>query len=105
MVLLKRQIAAALFMVACLVLQEAHAGIAFVVTAPHTAPPPIRQEHPGASPFKDAVWVDGRWDWRGGQYVWVTGHWDRAPDGHHRWQRGEWSERNGSWFFKAGRWL
>jgi len=84
---------------------EARAGIALIVTAPHSPPPALRIERPGTAPFKEAVWVDGRWDWRGGQYVWVAGHWQQPPPGHHRWQTGAWSERQGSWFFNPGRWL
>ena len=83
----------------------ARAGIQLRLTAPHAAPPAARSEHPGVSPFRDAVWVDGRWDWRAGQYVWIAGHWQKAPAGRHRWQNGWWSEHKGFWFFSEGHWL
>lgn len=41
-----------------------------------TAPPPKVEIRP-ASPYRNAVWVPGHWDWRGKRrgYVWVPGHW------------------------------
>ena len=95
----------ALALVASLMSVSAHAGLALVVTPPRTAPPPLRNENRGAAPFRDAVWVDGRWDWKSGQYVWVSGHWQRAPQGMHRWQRGEWAKRDDTWFFTPGQWF
>jgi YXWGXW repeat-containing protein len=83
----------------------AQAGIALIVTAPTSAPPPVRAEHPGSAPYKDAVWVDGRWGWDKGQYVWITGHWQKAPHGFSHWKQGAWSKKNGSWFFNTGQWL
>jgi hypothetical protein len=100
-----RLLAAAFAAVLPLVTQAPHAGIAFIVTAPHNPPPVAVVEHPGNAPFKDAVWVDGRWSWRDGRYVWVSGHWQHAPNGFHHWHRGEWAERDGSWFFNAGKWF
>ncbi|MBV9330528.1 MAG: YXWGXW repeat-containing protein [Alphaproteobacteria bacterium] len=83
----------------------ADAGISLVITAPRTPPPALRAEHHGGQPFKNAVWIDGRWDWRDGQYVWISGHWERAPGGQTRWQPGRWSKRGLYWFFAPGKWL
>src|SRR5579864_9749957 len=83
----------------------AHAGLALVVTPPRTPPPVLRVENHGAAPFHDAVWDDGRWDWKGGQYVWVSGHWQRAPQGMHYWKKGQWTKRDNGWFFTPGQWL
>jgi hypothetical protein len=83
----------------------AQAGIALIVTAPANAPPPVRVEHPGSAPYRDAVWVDGRWGWDNGQYVWITGHWQKAPQGFTRWKRGEWKKGHGGWFFDPGTWF
>lgn len=33
------------------------------------------------NPKKNAVWIDGRWAWRGQTYVWQRGGWVRPPEG------------------------
>lgn len=30
---------------------------------------------------KDALWIDGHWAWRGGQFVWERGGWVAPPAG------------------------
>ena len=96
---------AALAFVACMMSAPADAGLELVVTPPRSPPPALRIENCGTAPFRDAVWVDGRWDWRGSQYVWVSGHWQRAPEGMHRWKQGQWTKRDNGWFFTPGQWF
>jgi hypothetical protein len=95
----------ALALAASLISAPAYGGLALVVTPPRSPPPPLRIENRGAAPFREAVWVDGRWDWQSGQYVWVSGHWQRAPQGMHRWKQGEWTKRNDTWLFTPGQWF
>jgi hypothetical protein len=85
--------------------EPANAGLALVVTPPRSPPPALRVESRGPVPFRDAVWVDGRWGWRGGQYLWVSGHWQRAPEGMHHWKQGQWTKRDEGWFFTPGQWF
>jgi hypothetical protein len=80
-------------------------GISLVVSAPSHAPPPDRVEARGLAPFKDAVWIDGRWDWRDGRYVWSGGHWEHPKKGFNRWQRGDWAHQGASWIWIPGKWL
>lgn len=44
-------------------------------------PPPVRVEVRPARPYSRAVWIPGRWKWRGrrrrGRYIWIPGHWRR----------------------------
>jgi hypothetical protein len=38
-------------------------------------PPPPRYEVVGVAPRRNAVWVQGHWHRRFGQWVWVRGYW------------------------------
>jgi hypothetical protein len=40
-------------------------------------PPPAPTEFITPAPNSRAIWVPGRWVWKGGRrgYVWVPGHW------------------------------
>jgi hypothetical protein len=44
--------------------------------------PPLEFVPP--SPVKDAVWVDGSWEWTGDRYVWRFGSWVVPPPGARR---------------------
>lgn len=48
-------------------------------------PPPV--EIIPAPPNKEAVWVDGTWDWSNDRYRWTPGAWVYPPPGakHARW--------------------
>jgi hypothetical protein len=43
------------------------------------APPPGRVETVPAPPNRDAVWVDGEWEWRRHKWGWRPGYWAVAP--------------------------
>lgn len=65
-------------------------------------PPPV--EIIPASPMKEAVWVDGTWEWRSDRYRWVPGAWVLPPPGakHAQWvtvRRGD-----GQLFFAPSSW-
>ena len=98
----RKVVVAALF--AGFVATSASAGISLVISAPSLAPPPLRAETHGNAPFKDAVWIDGRWDWRDGRYVWLGGHWERPQRGFHHWKQGRWVPRRKSWIWIPGEW-
>ncbi len=97
--------AAVLLAAAACIPWNAFGGISLVVSAPTHAPPPLRVEQRGAAPFRDAVWIDGQWDWRDGNYVWVHGHWEHARTGFHSWQAGQWTQHGHSWNWRPGKWL
>lgn len=51
----------------------------YVAVTSTPRPPPI--EFIPARPRKDAVWVDGSWDWAGNRYGWKSGTWAVVPQG------------------------
>jgi len=101
----RRYLAIAFAIGASIAAQSAIAGLSLVVTPPRNPPPALRIESRGPAPFRDAVWIDGRWDWHGGQYVWISGHWQRAPTGLHHWKAGAWAKHDGDWVFTPGQWF
>ncbi len=44
-------------------------------------PPAAFSEVVPPQPRPDALWIDGRWAWRGGRFVWQRGGWVVSPDG------------------------
>jgi len=68
-----------------------------------SAPPAPRQEKAWARPYKNAVWVAGHYEPRGGAWVWVGGYYAYPPSprskwvpgyyGHNEWHAGHWSKR------------
>lgn len=70
----------------------------------HRTPPPLRIETRGPAPSRAHVWVDGRWDWRGEEYVWVAGSWSVPESGRHQWVAGSWHQDRNGWFWVEGHW-
>jgi hypothetical protein len=68
-----------------------------------TAPPPPKHEVISPKPHPNAVWLAGRWDWRGDQYVWIDGRWDVSPRGD-AWVPGRWKKTHKGWVWAPGRW-
>jgi hypothetical protein len=64
-------------------------------------PPPPRQEVIEVRP--GFVFIQGRWDRRGGQWVWMDGRWDRERAGQ-RWENGRWERRGNRHVYVEGRW-
>lgn len=44
------------------------------------------------------------WHKRGHRYVWTRGHWARPPRSNAVWIDGRWEQRKGEWVFVKGRW-
>ncbi len=66
-------------------------------------PPPPQVEVVPAPPYVGAVWIGGRWVWRGGRHAWVGGRYVAPRVGYvyapHRWER-----RGAGWRYTPGRW-
>jgi hypothetical protein len=56
-----------------------------------------------ASPYANAVWIDGEWVWRGGRYAYIGGHWDRPLNGR-VWVRGNWQSSTRGYTWHRGYW-
>jgi hypothetical protein len=65
-------------------------------------PPPV--EIVPAQPRKDAVWVDGTWEWGSDRYRWIPGAWVLPPPGakHARWVTVR--REDGQLFFAPSSW-
>ncbi len=50
-----------------------------VSSTPPTARPPAVREVRTARPSATAVWIDGFYEWTGGQWVWLAGTWSQPP--------------------------
>jgi hypothetical protein len=68
-----------------------------------TAPPAVKAEVKPAAPYKNAVWIAGRWAWKKGEYVWVTGHWVKPRSGY-AWVPGHWVKKRRGWIWIEGHW-
>jgi hypothetical protein len=44
-------------------------------------PPPARVEFIPKQPAKNAVWIDGEWEWQGRRWRWRLGRWVTPPEG------------------------
>jgi hypothetical protein len=64
-------------------------------------PPPPRVVT--VTPRAGYVWIDGRWDWRGGRYVWLDGRWERERVGYY-YTQGRWDRRGRNHVWVEGRW-
>ena len=64
-------------------------------------PPPPRQTVVEVRP--GFVFIQGRWDRRGGQWVWRDGYWERERAGH-MWVDGRWERRGRRHVWVDGRW-
>ena len=66
-------------------------------------PPPPQVEVVPPAPYYGAVWIGGRWVWRGRSHVWVAGRYVRPRVGYvyepHRWYR-----YGNRWRYEPGRW-
>ncbi|MGA2108689.1 MAG: hypothetical protein ABSH25_13715 [Syntrophorhabdales bacterium] len=69
-----------------------------------TGPPPARVEVRPAVPYPEAVWIDGHWEHRYGEWVWNPGCWSRPPFPGAIWVPGHWRESPGGWRWVPGHW-
>lgn len=66
------------------------------------APPPPRFERP--PPMRSGqVWVPGRWQWNGRDYVWLGGRWQAARRDY-TYAPGQWVQADGGWRWRDGDW-
>jgi WXXGXW repeat (2 copies) len=88
--------AALLLSSGCVVRARGHVRPSVVVVDPEPVgvvvindPPPVRYVE--VQPRRGYLFVQGRWDWRGNQWVWIDGHWERERPNYAyrpgRWQR------------------
>jgi hypothetical protein len=68
-----------------------------------SAPPPVQVETRPAPPYQGAIWVEGYWNWSGGQYVWVPGRWDRGRRGY-VWVPHHYQRHGRGWRYIPGHW-
>jgi len=74
------------------------------VTVVRTGPPPARVEVRPVAPYPEAAWIDGHWDYRGGNWVWLQGYWERRPYPGAVWVPGHWRETPEGWKWVPGHW-
>ena len=96
-------LAAASFVVPVATAPAAAQGVSITVGGPRFAPPPTRYERRGARPNRNAIWINGHWNWNGRSYVWVSGRWNTARAGR-TWINGHWEHRGRTWVWIDGRW-
>ena len=76
-------------------------GSGGVVVVEEDPPPPRVVVMPAARP--GYIWIDGRWDWRGGRWVWMDGRWEGERVGY-AWNPGRWERRGRGHVWVEGRW-
>ncbi len=85
----------------CVVRARGHVSAPVAYVEVEEEPPPPRavivETRPGY------VYVQGRWDRRGGQWIWMDGRWDRERAGY-RWDDGRWERRGRGHVWVEGRW-
>lgn len=76
-------------------------GPSVAVVEVEQEPPPPRIVHVSHRP--GYIWIDGRWNWRGGRWVWMNGRYERERVGHY-WAPGRWERRGRGHVYVEGRW-
>jgi hypothetical protein len=66
-------------------------------------PPPHRERRPAHGP-PGHIWVGGYWAWHGGRHLWVAGHFERPPHARAVWVEPRWERRGGNYIFIEGLW-
>jgi hypothetical protein len=84
------------------VLVTASFGCVGLVNTPPPAHHPVDMR-PGA-PFRGAVWVEGHYTYRYGNYVWVPGRYEKPPYENAIWIPGSWKKHHRGWKWEEGRW-
>ena len=76
-------------------------GPSVAVVEVESEPPPPRVVHYDTRP--GFIYIDGRWDWRGGQWVWADGYYERERVGY-IYAPGRWERRGRRHVWVEGRW-
>jgi hypothetical protein len=74
-------------------------GVVFYDATPE--PPPPQYESYSVRP--GFIWMTGRYDWRGGQWVWLGGHYERERVGY-TYAPGRWQRRGNGHVWVEGEW-
>ena len=74
------------------------------MTVRSAPPPPQARGVVGYAPGPGYVWVDGFWDWRGGNWHWVRGYWTRPPRARAIWVSPRWEPYGRGYRFHRGYW-
>jgi hypothetical protein len=69
-----------------------------------TAPPRVRYERRSRRTDRNAVWVQGAWDWQGDNWVWVPGRWVVPESRRAHWVRARYVREYGGWRYVPGHW-
>jgi len=87
--------------VGCVVRAHGRVGVPVTVVEVDEEPPPprvyVRDTRPGF------IFIQGRWDRRGGRWEWRDGYWERHRAGS-RWEDGRWERRGRGHVWVEGRW-
>ena len=105
----RRRRGALAFVLAGALLGGCTGGVMFDATVPTPtygvvvteAPPPPRYVE--VAPRPGFVWIQGRWDYRGGRYVWMNGRWERERAGY-VYAPGRWDHRGNGYVWVNGGW-
>jgi len=85
----------------CMVEAHGHVAAPVAVVEVESEPPPPRQEVFEVRP--GFLWIEGRWNWSGGQWVWMNGHYERERAGY-VWAPGRWEARGSRHVWVEGSW-
>jgi hypothetical protein len=85
----------------CVVRGSAHVAAPVAVVEVESEPPPPRYEEVVVRP--GFVFIQGRWNWNGGQWVWMNGRYERERVGY-MWAPGRWEARGGRHVWVEGEW-
>lgn len=93
-------VAALLSLTACASVGQPRVGVAYV----RYGPPPLVREYPGPRPGLGAIWIPGRYVWRGTGYAWLGGRYEYPARGYRRYEPGRWRHSRAGWYWSDGRW-
>ena len=74
------------------------------VAGVRTRPPSAKFEVRSEAPNHAAVWIDGYWQQRHGDWIWIGGHWAKRPATGAEWVPGHWTETRKGWVWSPGHW-
>ncbi len=84
------------------VLMTASLGCVSLVRTPPPSHHPVDMR-PGV-PFRGAVWIEGHYAYRYGNYVWMPGRYMKPPYENAIWVPGSWKNHRRGWKWEEGRW-
>ena len=85
----------------CVVEARGHVAAPVAVVEVEEEPPPPRRVVVESRP--GFIFIEGRWERRGGRWVWNDGRWERQRSGH-IWVQGHWERRGNRHVWIEGEW-